>query len=173
MLQELGPEAERLKLAMEHEIDLLPIYYETLTEHIRTEIEAALIRGLALLYPSSEIDLSSAIAFANGDLSQYGKIGLVNTPNLLTLRVSHIVNEYFSEHDWLSRLGIKKPEIKMLASFDADRVSGVANSAHEFVSIDDYIESNPSPLNAGIMIDIDKIALESNREEEIITLHQI
>ena len=173
LAKELGPEAERLKLAMEHEIDLLPIYYETLPEHIRGEVEAALNRGLAVLYPSGEIDLSSAIGSANGNLSRLGKPGLVSSPNLLTLRVSHIVNEFFSEHAWLPRVGIRKPEIKMLATGATNGVAGEADSAHEFVLIDHYIESESPPPDAGILIDTDKIALDTNRDEEIITLHQI
>lgn len=172
LVRKLGPEGERLKLAMEHEIDLLPIYHDTLTEHIRDEIEAALNRGLALLYPTHEIDLSRAVGFASDEFPRCGKVSLIDSPDLLTLRVSHIVTEYFDEHAWLLRLDVRQPEIRMLTAAAEARDEAASGHARQLVLIDDYLD-HATLRHPGILIDIDKIELASNREEEIVALHRI
>jgi len=173
LVEELGPEAERLKLAMEHDINLLPICYGTLTNHIRNEIEAALIQGLKGLYTCVDVDVSASISFANGDLARHGNLGVIHSPDLLTLRVSHIVAEYFNGHPWLSRLNIKKPEIKLLADSDTLREATTADSDNELVLISGYFDDPSVSNQSEMIIDINKIRLEPDRQDEMITLQQI
>jgi len=173
LVEELGSEAERLKLAMQHDVDFLTIYYDTLKNHICGGIETSLGHGLKELYGCKDVDVSSSIRFADGDFLRNGKIVASKSPELLTLRVSDIVMEYFSSHGWLSRLNIKNPDIKLLTVYENNGNGRSSASNSEFVLIRDYFDGQLIPGNSELIIDIKKIALEFDQKDEFISLQQV
>lgn len=173
LVEELGSEAERLKLAMQHDFNFLAIYCDTLKNHIRREIETSLWHRLKDLYGCKDVDISSSVRFANGDFLSNGKIVASKCPELLTLRVSDIVMEYFNSHPWLSRLNIKDPNIKLLTTYENDGNGKSPHSVCEFVLIRDYLDNKLIPGNSELVIDIDKIELEFDQKDEVITLQQV
>jgi len=173
LVQELGSEAERLKLALDQGIDLIAIYYDTLTNYIRGEIEISLRQALKDLYGCGDVDVSSSIRFIDGDFAQRGKTGAINSPELLTLRVSQIVKEYFNSHPWLSRLSIKNPEIKMLVAYETDHNGSETVTSNEVVLIRDYLYGQFAPGGSEMLININKIVLGPDQENEMISLQQL
>ena len=173
LIDELGAEAERLKLAIEQNLHFVAIYHETLTNHIRSGIEIALKQNLKELYSCENVDVSSSIKFVGPDpenFSQRGKLGAINSPGLLTLRVSQIVMNYFSEHTWLAKLNINKPEIEVLAEYGAGHDGSAAALTGEFVLVKNFILDRLIPKNSEMAIEINKIALDFGQDGDEISI---
>lgn len=173
LIDELGAEAERLKLAIEQNLHFVAIYYETLTNHMRSGIEIALKQNLKELYSCESVDASSAIKFVGPDpgcFSLRGELGAINSPELLTLRVSQIVMSYFNEHPWLAKLNINKPEIEVLAGYGTGHDGSETALSGEFVLVKNFILDRLVPKNPELIIEVNKIALDFDRDGDEISI---
>jgi len=175
LIDKIGAGAERLKLAMEQDLPFFAIYYDCLTSHIRTEIETRLKRDLKEIYACNNVSDSSSISFAGPDwhgYSQHIEIGRTNSPKLLTLRVSKILAGYFDEHPWLTELNIKQPEVIMLAEYEARDNGSEAITTDEYIVVKNYFYGDLIPRNSEMIVDIKRIVLEFDDEEEQIPIHE-
>ena len=165
LADELGPDAERLKLALDQDLQFLAIYYDTLTDHIRSEIGILLEQHLRENYSEVDLDLSSSISLVEPgrwDFSKHSEMGATNSPDLLTLRVSQFVANYFSEHPWLTRLNIKKPDIDILAEYGTGINGSGANSAGEYVVAKNFFYGHLIPRNSELIININNESVKDS-----------
>ncbi|MDH3536085.1 MAG: hypothetical protein OER87_10085 [Gammaproteobacteria bacterium] len=168
LIKELDSRAERLKLAIDQGLPYRAIYYETLSGYIRSEIENTLQDRLKELYSCGRVDVSQAISHVETEgrsFLQQWDTGQTSSPELLTLRVSKLVRNYFDEHPWLSDLGVRKPQINVLAEPGPGRNVAAVQAVGEYVLVSYSIRDQSTHGNAEIIIDINRILLEFDQVE--------
>ena len=171
LIDELGADAERLKLAMQQELNFLPVYYETLTRQLHEEMRSYLATGLAKLYGCKLADVSTSISFVengrNGFSSQVDT-GVSSSPELLSLRVSQLALDFFDDNAWLKKVGANRPQVEILSEYATDPSSGGTWPVNEYVLLKDFFHGRLVPHKSTLVIDTGEIKMEFDREQEDI-----
>ena len=171
LIDELGPDAERLKLAIQQDLYFLPVYFETLTNQLHTELQNFLARGLEKFYDNKHVDVSTSISFVENSRNCFSPqlaIGASGSPELLSLRVSQLVLDFFDSHAWLNKINVNRPQVEVLSEYATDPSSGEAWSVNEYILIKSFFHGRLIPDKCTLLIDTGEIKLESDRDEKEI-----
>lgn len=150
---ELGDEGERLRLAVEQDVYVNGIYFDTLTSLLRDGLSTALKEALRGCLVKVNVTITEN---EWRSLDEQYVVTRNLSPSIELLRANGAIKEFFESHPWFHKLNADSPNTELRALFrhSADFEDDNIKPEAECILVSGYFSGEPKPKGDSMIVTI-------------------